>query len=147
MAAAGGRRTGAPRRAGVSSFGAGGSNAHVVLEEYRDVRDRSAGLTGPAVVVLSARDGDRLREYAARLRDFVAGAPSATGGATAPDGTLRRLTALAAKVSGVAPRTSTPTRTSPPRASRASPAPACCWASAGSSGCPCRPPPSTTTRP
>lgn len=92
-----------PRRAGVSSFGAGGSNAHVVLEEYRDVRDRSAGLTGPAVVVLSARDGDRLREYAARLRDFVAGAPSATGGATAPDGTLRRLTALAAKVSGVAP--------------------------------------------
>ncbi|MER7984497.1 beta-ketoacyl synthase N-terminal-like domain-containing protein [Streptomyces noursei] len=92
-----------PRRAGVSSFGAGGSNAHVVLEEYRDPRDRSAGLNGPAVVVLSARDGDRLREYAARLRDFVAGAPSAAAGATAPDGTLRRLTEIAAKVRGVAP--------------------------------------------
>ena len=32
-------RGGAPRRAGVSAFGFGGSNFHVVLEEYRPTRD------------------------------------------------------------------------------------------------------------
>ncbi|MFC9944107.1 SDR family NAD(P)-dependent oxidoreductase [Streptomyces pratensis] len=58
-----------PRRAGVSSFGAGGSNAHVVIEEY--VRDRpapgSVRAAGPAVVVLSAKDEERLREQASAL--------------------------------------------------------------------------------
>ncbi|QMU78259.1 SDR family NAD(P)-dependent oxidoreductase [Streptacidiphilus sp. PB12-B1b] len=58
-----------PRRAGVSSFGAGGSNAHVVIEEY--VRDRPAPgavrAGEPAVVVLSAKDEERLREQAGAL--------------------------------------------------------------------------------
>ncbi|MFE9722737.1 SDR family NAD(P)-dependent oxidoreductase [Streptomyces sp. NPDC005794] len=58
-----------PRRAGVSSFGAGGSNAHVVIEEYvRDQPAPGAVRAGePAVVVLSAKDEERLREQASAL--------------------------------------------------------------------------------
>ncbi|HVI54017.1 MAG TPA: SDR family NAD(P)-dependent oxidoreductase, partial [Luteibacter sp.] len=50
------------RIAGISSFGAGGANAHVVIEEYvAPVAEPVPGDT-PAMVVLSARDGDRLRD-------------------------------------------------------------------------------------
>ncbi len=58
-----------PRRAGVSSFGFGGVNAHVVLEEYRPrvARRQPAQEPRPAIVVLSARDQERLREQAEAL--------------------------------------------------------------------------------
>ncbi|UMR33393.1 SDR family NAD(P)-dependent oxidoreductase [Massilia sp. MB5] len=55
-----------PRVAGISSFGAGGANAHVVIEEYTDVRPVAA-LRGPAVVLLSARDDERLQEQVRQL--------------------------------------------------------------------------------
>lgn len=58
-----------PRRAGISSFGAGGVNAHVIVEEYRDTRAPTDD--GPAVITLSATDEERLRAVAARLRDHV----------------------------------------------------------------------------
>ncbi|WP_240351255.1 SDR family NAD(P)-dependent oxidoreductase [Streptomyces olivoreticuli] len=61
------------RIAAVSSFGAGGSNAHVILEEYRDAHDTGSPAADGTeqVVVLSARTPDRLREAAARLADFL----------------------------------------------------------------------------
>ena len=67
----------APRRAAISSFGAGGSNAHVILEEYIDqnpTRGESSTSVAPAVpqiVPLSARTPDRLMELAARLLKFI----------------------------------------------------------------------------
>ncbi|MEV0123623.1 SDR family NAD(P)-dependent oxidoreductase [Streptomyces sp. NPDC050703] len=67
----------APRRAGLSSFGAGGSNAHLVVEEYRDGPERPelpvAGqrFARPLVFPLSARDTERLGVYAGRLADFA----------------------------------------------------------------------------
>ncbi|WP_190093446.1 SDR family NAD(P)-dependent oxidoreductase [Streptomyces melanogenes] len=60
-----------PRLAGISSFGAGGSNAHLLVEEYVDSRP-GTGVSGqPLLFPLSAKDEERLRAYAARLLRFV----------------------------------------------------------------------------
>ncbi|MEU6238486.1 type I polyketide synthase [Kitasatospora sp. NPDC047058] len=66
-----------PRRAGLSSFGAGGSNAHLVLEESPrpdPSADRPAGeqhAHEPVLYLLSARDEERLRAYAGRSAAFL----------------------------------------------------------------------------
>ncbi|MBN3728980.1 type I polyketide synthase, partial [Burkholderia sp. Ac-20379] len=62
-----------PRRAGVSSFGFGGVNAHVIVEEHAGRAPRSAAdlPAGPRLVVLSARDPQRLREQAWRLAQAI----------------------------------------------------------------------------
>ncbi|MEU9929970.1 SDR family NAD(P)-dependent oxidoreductase [Streptomyces anulatus] len=66
-----------PLRAGVSAFGFGGANAHVVVEEppkrHAPEADRPATVRdqGGHLVVLSATDPGRLREYARLLRDSV----------------------------------------------------------------------------
>ena len=72
-----------PRSAGVSSFGAGGSNAHLIIEEYipeaRPPLYTRAGVgatTSPALIVLSAKDEERLRERAQQLLAFVTDAPA-----------------------------------------------------------------------
>lgn len=59
-----------PRRAGLSAFGATGSNAHVIVEEYiakPEARSRQGHPGGPVMIVLSARNSDRLRAYAQSL--------------------------------------------------------------------------------
>ena len=57
-----------PRRAGVSAFGWGGANAHVVLEEYIHTEPpRIDAPEQPQLVVLSAKNVERLRAYAASL--------------------------------------------------------------------------------
>ena len=68
-----------PRRATINSFGAGGSNAHLVVEEYVGepiAEDAAAPVSRgadpiPQIVVLSARTADRLRAVASRLMEFV----------------------------------------------------------------------------
>ncbi len=64
-----------PRIAGISAFGAGGSNAHVVLEEYIPTPDKKPVLKvspqNPAVILLSAKTEDRLKEQAKRLLDAI----------------------------------------------------------------------------
>jgi polyketide synthase PksN len=62
----GGTPTEFPRIAGISSFGAGGSNAHVLVREYAE-EATAPPRARPAVVVLSAKDDERLRERVEQL--------------------------------------------------------------------------------
>jgi acyl transferase domain-containing protein/aryl carrier-like protein len=65
-----------PRLALINSFGAGGSNASLVVEEYRGtmVPARRAGRTGAQVIVLSGRNASGRRAVAARLVEWLEGA-------------------------------------------------------------------------
>ncbi|MCG6893045.1 MAG: SDR family NAD(P)-dependent oxidoreductase, partial [Desulfobacteraceae bacterium] len=62
-----------PRRAAVSSFAISGTNAHVILEEFREAhfdRSNSDSPAEPQLIVLSAKNEDRLKAYAGRMAEF-----------------------------------------------------------------------------
>ncbi|WP_421846099.1 SDR family NAD(P)-dependent oxidoreductase [Mycobacterium sp.] len=64
------RQGDAPRRAGLSSFGAGGSNGHLVIEEYVDPIP-SSSTSDTRAVVLSARTPESLQLMAGTLETFL----------------------------------------------------------------------------
>ncbi len=68
---------GSPRRAAVSSFGIGGTNAHIVLEEFLPTSTPVVAAPDAHLLVLSAKSPEALDQAAARLAAHLDGEPDA----------------------------------------------------------------------
>lgn len=73
-----------PRVAGVSSFGAGGSNAHILLQEYIAPADERPVSAQQVLLPLSARTQEQLQQKAQDLADFITLRQNDTGSTVAP---------------------------------------------------------------
>ncbi|MGS2738242.1 amino acid adenylation domain-containing protein [Sinomicrobium sp. M5D2P17] len=62
---------GKSRVAGISGFGAGGSNAHIIIEEYQASPIRKLGYEMPAIIVLSAKHASRIAIQVDNLKRFL----------------------------------------------------------------------------
>ncbi|WP_456299291.1 beta-ketoacyl synthase N-terminal-like domain-containing protein [Methylomusa anaerophila] len=65
-----------PRRATVSSFGAGGSNAHLIIEEYVPPQEEPVPIQNtpamkPQLIVFSARNPERLQAVIEKMLHFI----------------------------------------------------------------------------
>nr|WP_185929342.1 SDR family NAD(P)-dependent oxidoreductase [Paenibacillus sp. SDF0028] len=60
-----------PRRAGISAFGAGGSNAHIILEEYENPIHAVAHETKERLFIFSARNEERLKAHIRNMIEFL----------------------------------------------------------------------------
>lgn len=59
-----------PRRAGISGFGAGGSNAHIILEEYENTAPQK-NKTEEQLIILSAKTEESLKGYVENLLYYL----------------------------------------------------------------------------